>query len=70
MGTNVGYPYIGVLEHPYFSVTGDEGRFSIVGLPPGQYTIEAWHERYGTQTQSLTVGDGESASVDFTFSAQ
>ena len=62
--------YIGVLEHPFFGVTGDEGRFTIAGLPAGQYTLEAWHEKYGTQTQTVSVGDGESKSVDFTFQAE
>ncbi|MFQ5568837.1 MAG: carboxypeptidase regulatory-like domain-containing protein [Rhodothermales bacterium] len=57
--------YAGVLDHPYFSVTGDDGTFSIEGLPAGEYVIEAWHETYGTQTQTVTVGDGEAASADF-----
>lgn len=61
--------WAGVLNHPYYSVTGDEGTFSLENLPAGQYTIEAWHEEYGTQTQSVTVGEDETATVDFTFSA-
>ena len=48
--------YVGVLEHPFFAVTDGSGRFSIPQLPPGTYTIEAWHERLGTQTQQVTVG--------------
>ncbi|RMG69250.1 MAG: hypothetical protein D6715_00150 [Calditrichaeota bacterium] len=59
--------YCGVLPHPYFSVTGDDGRFSIQNLPAGQYVVEAWHEKFGTQTATVTVGDGESKTVDFTF---
>ena len=59
--------YAGVLEHPYFSVTGDDGSFRIEGLPAGTYTIETWHETYGTQTQQVTVGDGEEATADFTY---
>ncbi|MBI3312447.1 MAG: carboxypeptidase regulatory-like domain-containing protein, partial [Candidatus Omnitrophica bacterium] len=62
--------YIGVLEHPFFGVTGDDGRFTIAGLPAGQYTLEAWHEKYGTQTQTVSVGDGEAKSVDFEFPAK
>jgi len=58
------------LEHPFFSVSGGDGAFAITGLSAGTYTIEAWHEKYGTQTQSVTVGDGESKSVEFTFQAQ
>ena len=58
-----------VLSHPFFGVSGVDGSFTISGLPAGTYTIEAWHEKYGTQTQSVTVADGESKSLDFTFPA-
>ena len=58
--------YIGVLTHPYFSATGTNGAYEIKDLPAGEYTIEAWHEKYGTQTQKVTVGEG-SATADFTF---
>lgn len=59
--------YIGVLEHPYFAVTGDAGTFSLPNLPPGTYTIEAWHERLGVQASQVTVGPKESKDVVFTF---
>ena len=59
-----------VLEHPFFSVSGGDGTFAITGLPAGTYVVEAWHERYGTQTQSVTVTDGESKSITFPFKAQ
>jgi hypothetical protein len=59
--------YAGVLEHPYFAVTGDDGSFSIEGLPAGTYEVEAWHEEFGTQTMSITVADGEAASGDFSY---
>ncbi len=62
--------YAGVVEHPFFSVTDDGGAFTIAGLPAGAYVLEAWHEKYGTETQRLTVADGETASVEFTFTAQ
>jgi len=62
--------YIGVVEHPFFSVSGDDGSFSLAGLPAGQYTIEAWHEKYGTQTQTVSVADGETKQVAFEFKAQ
>lgn len=61
--------YAGVFTHPFFSVTGDEGAFEIKNLPAGEYTIEAWHEKYGTQTQKVTVTEGESKPVDFGFKA-
>jgi hypothetical protein len=61
--------YIGVLPHPYHSVSGSDGSFDLSTLPPGDYVIEAWHERYGAQTQNVTVTTGETAEVTFTFSA-
>ncbi len=61
--------YIGVLDHPYFAVTGVEGMFDISTLPPGDYVIEAWHEQLGTQTQNVTVATGQTAEVSFTFSS-
>ncbi len=59
----------GVLPHPFFSVTGANGSFEISKLPPGTYTIEAWHEKFGAQTQSVTIGDGESKEISFAFKA-
>ena len=61
--------YVGVLSHPYFATTGADGSFDIANLPAGDYVIEAWHEELGAQTQSLTVGDGATAEVSFSFSA-
>ena len=60
--------YLGVLDHPYFAVTGADGSFSLANLPPGTYTLEAWHETYGTQTMDVTVGAQETQDVEFTFS--
>ncbi len=62
--------YVGVLDHPYFSVTGTEGTFTLPNLPPGTYTIEAWHEKYGTQTMEVTVGEKETKEIEFTFSGE
>jgi len=59
--------YIGVVSHPFFAVTGDDGTFTIKGLPPGTYTIQVWQEKYGTQDQQITVGAKESKTADFTF---
>jgi hypothetical protein len=61
--------YVGVLDHPYFSVTDASGKFELKGLPPGTYTIEAWHEKLGTTTQSVTIAAKESKDVTFTFKA-
>ena len=61
--------YVGVLDHPFFAVTGKDGKFSIMGLPPGTYTIEAWHEKGGRQTAMVTVGPKETKEANFTFKA-
>jgi hypothetical protein len=60
--------YISVFTHPFFSVTSTDGQYTISGLDPGKYEITAWHERLGTQTASVTVGAGDPATQDFTFS--
>jgi plastocyanin len=62
--------YIGVVRHPFFAVTGADGSFSIAGLPPGKYTLEAWHERYGKQDVEVTLAAKDTKTVDFTFSPQ
>lgn len=59
--------YVGVLKHPFFAVTGPEGTFQIKGLPPGEYVIEAWHEKYGTVEQKVVVAAKESRSIEFAF---
>jgi uncharacterized protein (DUF2141 family) len=62
--------YAGVLDHPFFAVSGDDGTFTIKNLPPGEYTIEAWHQKYGSQTQKVTVAaDGDAKTADFSFKA-
>ena len=61
--------YVGVLDHPYFAVTSDSGKFELKGLPAGTYTVEAWHEKLGTQTQSVTLADSETKDISFTFKA-
>jgi plastocyanin len=58
--------YVGVVEHPFFAVTGADGSYSIPNLPAGDYVVEAWHEKYGTQQMNVTVGaDGVDASFEF-----
>jgi plastocyanin len=61
--------FIGIVDHPFYAVTSADGTFSLKGLPPGTYTIEAWHEKLGTQTQTVTVGAKETKDVAFTFKA-
>jgi hypothetical protein len=59
--------YIGVFSHPFFSVTGTDGKFTISGLEPGTYEITAWHERLGPQTTSVTVAANETKAQNFKF---
>lgn len=59
--------WVAVLPNPKFAVIGEAGTFSIEGLPAGTYTIAAWHEKYGEQTQEVTVAAGETKALDFTF---
>ena len=62
--------YIGVVDHPFFAVTGDQGTFEIKGLPPGEYVIEAWHEKYGIQEQKVTLAPSASQAVEFSFKSE
>ncbi|MDP3703171.1 MAG: carboxypeptidase regulatory-like domain-containing protein [Candidatus Omnitrophota bacterium] len=57
-----------IFSHPFFAVTGDGGAFTLKGLPAGTYTLEAWHEKLGTQTQTITVQEGGPTQVTLTFS--
>ena len=60
--------YAGVVDNPFYGVTGEDGVASIKDLPPGEYTLEAWHEKYGTQTQKVTV-TGQDQEISFPFKA-
>jgi hypothetical protein len=62
--------FVHVVEHPYFSVTGEDGTYTLRGLPPGKYTLTAWHETLGTKTAEVTVEAGKPANADMTFGAQ
>lgn len=62
--------YIGVFSHPFYAVTGDDGSFSLKKLPAGEYTIEAWHEKYGSQTMKVKVGATGATTGDFKFAAK
>ena len=61
--------YVGVMEHPYFAVSDEAGHFEIPNLPPGTYTLEAWHEKFGRRTAQVTVGAKQAQTVAFTFTA-
>jgi plastocyanin len=59
--------FVGIVDNPFYAVTTPDGTFSLTGLPPGTYTVEAVHEKLGRQTQSVTVGEKETKDVAFTF---
>jgi plastocyanin len=61
--------YIGVMDHPYFAVSSADGTFRIPNLPAGTYTVEVWHERYGTQTQQVSLAANETLDIGFEYSA-
>lgn len=59
--------YLSVIGNPFFAVTGNDGKFSLPGLPPGTYTIAAVQEKYGEKTQIVTVGAKENKGVSFRY---
>lgn len=62
--------YFVVLKTSHFSVTGEDGAFTLNSLPPGKYTITAWHETYGRQTQEVAITGNESIPINFVFKAR
>jgi plastocyanin len=59
--------YIGVMPHPYFAVTAADGGFELRNVPPGDYTVAAWHEKFGEQTAQVHVAANGKEAVDFKF---
>jgi plastocyanin len=59
--------WMAVMPNPFYSVSADNGTFTISNLPPGSYTLVAWHEKYGSKEQQITVAAKESKSVNFAF---
>ena len=62
--------YFAVLKTSHYSISGEDGSFKLPDLPAGKYTITAWQEDYGTQTQDVTISGSETKTVDFTFKAK
>ena len=62
----------GTLVHQksHYAISGQDGTFKLPDLPAGKYTVTAWQEDYGTQTQDVTISGNESKTVDFTFKAK
>ena len=61
--------FVGVMAHPFFAVTAADGKFSLQGIPPGTYTVEAWHEKFGTRTQQVTIGAKPAQDITFSFTS-
>jgi plastocyanin len=61
--------YFVVLKTSHYAVSNDDGAFSLPDLPPGKYTITAWHEKYGTLSQDVTIGGDETKTIKFVFKA-
>jgi plastocyanin len=62
--------YVGVMTHPYFAVTAADGSFELKGLPPGTYTVEAWHEKFGTRSAKVTIAEHQAQTTSFAFANQ
>ena len=61
--------YIGVVDHPLFATTGADGTFTF-RLPPGEYQVTAWHERYGQKSATVVVRENEASELPFTFGGE
>jgi plastocyanin len=61
------HSYMAVMPHPFYAVSTSDGTFTIPNLPPGTYTIVAWHEKFGQTEQQVTVGAKESKAINFSF---
>jgi len=59
--------WMAVMPHPFYSVSQANGTYTISNLPPGSYTLVAWHEKYGAKEQQITVAAKESKAVNFAF---
>jgi plastocyanin len=61
---------LAVMPNSHYAVTGAGGSFSLANLPPGKYTITAWHESYGEQSQDVTISGSENRTTNFVFKAK
>jgi plastocyanin len=64
------HAFIGVLDHPYFATTGEDGAFTLPNLPPGTYTVAVWQEKLGTTRQQITVTPGHGTVANFVYRGQ
>lgn len=59
--------FVAIMDHPFFDVSDASGKVDLKNLPPGQYTVEAWHEVFGTQTKEITVDGKTLPDLNFEF---
>ena len=62
--------YLAVVDHPYFQVTGKDGQFALRNVPPGTYTLTAWHETFGTKKQTIVIQPKQEQTVSITYTDQ
>ena len=62
--------WVGIFEHPYYALTGDDGTFEISGIPAGAYELKAWQEELGELVKTVKIKEGESISVNFEFTKE
>ena len=62
--------WVGIFEHPYFALTGDDGAFTLDNVPPGAYEVKAWQEEMGELIKTVSVKAGETTSLDFEFTLE
>ena len=62
--------WVVVAEHPFYAVTDAGGEFALTGLPPGRYTVRVWHERLGTVSREIIVGDQDPTTVTVEMTAR
>ena len=59
-----------VLKNSHYAISSGGGGFSLPNLPPGKYTVTAWHESYGDQSMEVTIAGTETKTVNFVFKAK
>jgi len=61
------HAWIGVVDHPYYAVTGPDGAFALPNVPPGDYTVAVWHEKLGEQKQPVHLDASGKTAISFTY---
>ena len=64
------HAFIGVLPHPYFAVSNQQGTYELRNVPPGSYVLAVWHEKYGVQERNITVAPSGTSEASFTYKGE